>query len=119
MIDMSIEGHADEKKPDQDYSKLFSTINGKPYSEAKDKLTKEGPIVNVLRASKGVKITGKGAADEVDWQVDQYLDQITKDQQNTANQIVSNENKQSVNIAGSQKTGKDSDDSIDKATMPT
>ena len=71
MIDMSIDGHADPDNTDEDYSELFNTINGKSWDDEKEYIEKEGPIVNVIRKSKGVRISGKGIPDEVSDQVDE------------------------------------------------
>lgn len=75
------------KSETEDYSDLFKTINNKDFvidpkttaldisnldaivrpdpADAKDYLMMDGPIVNVIRKGKGVKISGKGLASEV------------------------------------------------------
>ena len=78
-IDMSIPGHNDVENEDEDYSFLFEKINGKPYSEYETAINEEGPIVNVLRKQKGVRVSGKGIGDEVVDQVEEMKASIAKD----------------------------------------
>ena len=73
MVDMSIEDHQKDKP--EDYTKVFEAINGQSFDDWDEYLTKDGPVVNVLRKGKGVRITGKGIADEV-------LDEATEMQAN-------------------------------------
>ena len=72
-IDMGIDEHVNGEHHNSDYSVLYNIVNGKKWSEDLDSVLKTGPIVNVIRKSKGVKITGKGIPDETNDQVDGHL----------------------------------------------
>ena len=78
-IDMGIKEHVNGDHHDQDYSVLYQIVNGKKFADEANYLKQQGPIVNVIRSSKGVKITGKGIPDEVADQVESYGKQIKKD----------------------------------------
>ena len=78
-IDMGIKDHTSGDHHDTDYSVLYQIINGKKFADESEYLKKQGPIVNVIRASKGVKITGKGIPDETADQVDTYQRQVKKE----------------------------------------
>ena len=61
---MSIPSHI---KPggEEDYSELYKLLNGRDFKDDALYLNTTGPIVNVISKLQGVKITGRGIADEV------------------------------------------------------
>ena len=61
-IDMSIPSHVGGE---DDYSDLYRKINGRDFKNDSLYLNTTGPIVNVISRMTGVKITGRGIADEV------------------------------------------------------
>jgi len=78
-IDMGIDEHTNGDHHNTDYSVLYNIVNGKKWSEDSDYVLKTGPVVNVIRKSKGVKITGKGIPDETNDQVDGHLASIKRE----------------------------------------
>ena len=81
-IDMGIDEHVNGEHHNSDYSVLYNIVNGKKWTEDVDYVLKTGPIVNVIRKSKGVKITGKGIPDETNDQIDGHLASIKREQAN-------------------------------------
>ena len=79
MIDMGIEDHTNGDHHDTDYTTLYQIINGKKWSEDSDYVKTQGPIINVIRKAKGVKITGKGIPEETNDQIDAFLAKISKE----------------------------------------
>ena len=73
MIDMGIEDHTNGDHHDTDYTVLYQIINGKKWSEDQEYVQKQGPIINVIRKTKGVKITGKGIPEETNDQVEAFM----------------------------------------------
>ena len=73
MIDMGIEDHTNGDHHDTDYTVLYQIINGKKWADDQDYVKTQGPIINVIRKSKGVKITGKGIPEETNDQVETFL----------------------------------------------
>ena len=61
---MSIPTHV-QPGGDEDYSELYRKINGRDFKNDSLYLNTTGPIVNVISKMSGVKITGRGIADEV------------------------------------------------------
>ena len=119
-VDMSIPGHVDPENLDEDYSTLFAKINGKEYSEFEDAINNEGPIINVLRKQKGVRLTGMGIGDEVVDQVEEMKAAIAKDQKTAAQkQAEADEDAANSPTTDSNTNKSNSDDDIDKATEPT
>ena len=64
---------------EEDYSELYKKLNGKDFKDDALYLNSTGPIVNVISKLQGVKISGRGIADEVADQVDLMNDKITSD----------------------------------------
>ena len=83
-IDMGIDEHTNGEHHNTDYSVLYNIVNGKKWTEDLDYVLKTGPVVNVIRKSKGVKISGKGIPDETNDQVDGHLAQIKREGPNSA-----------------------------------
>ena len=84
---MAITGHyTEEGEPDveHDYAELFEKMNGEPYADKKEELETVGPIVNVMRKSKGVRVTGAGIAGEVADQVAEMNKNIDADEEKEA-----------------------------------
>lgn len=128
------------KNPEEDYSDLFLAINGDklPFisegqtapadttnglakhadpDDVASYLLVDGPIVNVIRKQKGVKITGKGLASEVADQVDEMNDLIKKDDALEARQEAQ---AKSAATAAEEKSGSNnSAGSLDDANQPT
>ena len=117
MIDLGIDAHVDPENEDEDYSALFKTVNGEEYADKEEYLTKEGPIVNVIRKTTGVRISGKGIADEVADQIDEMREFIKEDASAASKKAAEEAEKAKHDISGSKKSS--NDDSIDKATEPT
>ena len=87
VVDMAIDGHdPGEEEPDiaHDYSVLYESMNGEPFADVRELLKTEGPIVNVMRKEKGVKITGAGIAGEVEDQIEEIAEKIEEEKEKEA-----------------------------------
>ena len=121
LVDMAIEDHHDTTKPDEEYSTLFETINGEEYSVEEGKngedLQKKGPVVNVIRKSRGTKITGQGIPDEVADQVKEFQEAIKKDQSSKAS--ADSKTTDAANSGSSNGSNSNTSGKLDTATDPT
>ena len=116
-IDMGIDEHVNGEHHNTDYSVLFNIINGKKWSEDQDYVLKTGPIVNVVRKSKGVKITGKGIPDETNDQVESNLGAIKRE--SSSGSSGESFNTYGIKTQNTQVQQGGKVDNIDKAYEPT
>ena len=119
MIDLGIEAHTDTTKPDEDYSELFATINGEEYADKEDYLKEEGPIVNILRKSAGVRVSGKGISDEVADQVDEMREKIASDNKTASKKAATQQKKAANTVTNGSGSESEEDDNLDKSREPT
>ena len=116
-IDMGIDEHTNGEHHNTDYSVLYNIVNGKKWSEDLDYVLKTGPVVNVIRKSKGVKITGKGIPDETNDQVDGHLAQIKREGPNSGSN--SDQSFNTYGIKQQNKATQTNADNIDKVYEST
>ena len=116
-IDMGIDEHTNGEHHNTDYSVLYNIVNGKKWTEDLDYVLKTGPVVNVIRKSKGVKISGKGIPDETNDQVDGHLAQIKREGPNSASGADQSFN--TYGIKSQNKATQGNSDNIDKVYEST